>query len=265
MFVLRTLIKEIKENPMQIKFHEDYSLIKEKFERGGLKGDWSESLGEGKYVFKMKTGPIINWWPKTGTVAVQAKEEIKTKLEAQVCELLEHEYIEPKVLQVSENGQTKGQKRIFIVHGHDKISRDQLELALRRLGLDPFILMNTSGEGKTIIEALEGRIGKDYASDFGIALMTPDDFGYSKTDGDEKKEPRARQNVILETGMLLSSLTRNRMALIVKGHLELPSDIQGLIRFDFNEHIREVLPKLVARMRESGIAIDEKSLPEAMA
>jgi len=30
--------------------------------------------------------------------------------------------------------------------------------------------------------------------------------------------------------MLLSSLTRDRVAIIVKGHLELPSDLEGIIR-----------------------------------
>lgn len=127
---------------------------------------------------------------------------------------------------------------IFIVHGHDVDARDQLELTLRRLGLEPFILMNSSGGGKTIIEALEGHIGRDYSSDFGIILMTPDDLGYAKKDGQEKAEPRARQNVILETGMLLSSLTRGRMALIVKGYVELPSDLQGIIQLRYNDHVR---------------------------
>ncbi len=47
--------------------------------------------------------------------------------------------------------------------------------------------------------------------------MTPDDLGYAKKDGSEKVEPRARQNVVLETGMLLALLTRARMSLLVTG------------------------------------------------
>jgi predicted nucleotide-binding protein len=58
---------------------------------------------------------------------------------------------------------TRSSRQIFIVHGHDTEARDQLELALHRLGLEPFVLMNSTSEGKTIIEALEGRIGKDYS------------------------------------------------------------------------------------------------------
>jgi predicted nucleotide-binding protein with TIR-like domain len=97
--------------------------------------------------------------------------------------------------------------------------------------------MNSSGEGKTLIEALEGNIGRDHSADFGIVLMTPDDMGYSKDESHERAEPRARQNVVLETGMLLSSLTRERMAIVVKGYLKLPSDLEGIIRFGYNEHV----------------------------
>jgi predicted nucleotide-binding protein len=75
--------------------------------------------------------------------------------------------------------------------------------------------------------------------------------------------PRARQNVILETGMLLSALTRNRMALIVKGHIELPSDLEGIIRLGFNESIREIVPKLCMRLREAVIEVDAGKISHA--
>ena len=95
--------------------------------------------------------------------------------------------------------------------------------------------------------------------------MTPDDLGYAKAEGPEKAEPRSRENVILETGMLLASLTRERMALLVKGHLELPSDLQGIIQLKFNDHVREIVPKLCSRLRESGIDIDADKISHACA
>src|SRR5690606_22259487 len=122
--------------------------------------------------------------------------------------------------------------KIFIVHGHDTQALEQLELILRRLGLDPFILQNNDGGGNTIIEALEQQIYQEAA--FGIVLMTPDDYGYAKTKGDEATQPRARQNVILEMGMVLASLGRERMAILKKGALEHPSDVDGVLRLDFN-------------------------------
>lgn len=142
--------------------------------------------------------------------------------------------------------------QIFIVHGHDLEARDQLELALRRLGLEPYVLMNSSGEGKTVVEALEGKIGRKHSCQFGIVLMTPDDIGYAKKDGCRKAEPRARPNVILEAGMLLSSLTRRGMAIVVKGYVEIPSDLEGIIRFEYKKHIREIVPKLCQRLEEAG-------------
>lgn len=65
--------------------------------------------------------------------------------------------------------------------------------------------------------------------------------------------------------MLLSSLTRSRMALIVKGHIELPSDLQGFIRFGYNDHVREIVPKLCARFGEVGIEIDPGKMSLASA
>ena len=55
------------------------------------------------------------------------------------------------------------------------------------------------------------------------------------------------------------------MALLVKGHLELPSDLHGIIRFNYNEHVREVVPKLCARLREAGIDVDAAKVSQASA
>ncbi len=38
--------------------------------------------------------------------------------------------------------------------------------------------------------------------------------------------------------------------------MELLSDLQGIIRFNFNDHVREVVPKLCARPREAGVEVD---------
>jgi len=63
--------------------------------------------------------------------------------------------------------------------------------------------------------------------------------------------------------MLLASLTRERMALLTKGHMEIPSDLQGLIRYGFNSHVREVMPKLCARLQEVGFELDPGRISEA--
>jgi predicted nucleotide-binding protein len=226
----------------------------------GIKGAWT--VGEnGHHQYRTQDRAQLNWWSTSGTITYTGKAEPKTRLEAALTTVL----AAPAPIPAHPVAPPKAARIIFVVHGHDIAARDQLELALHRLDLEPFILMNTSGEGQTLIEALEGRIGRDYSSDFGIVLMTPDDLGAAKAEHPEKAEPRARQNVILETGMVLASLTRKRMALLVKGHVELPSDLEGIIRFHFNDHVREILPKLCGRLREAGIAVDMTKIGAASA
>ncbi len=128
-----------------------------------------------------------------------------------------------------------------MVHGRDTNARDQLELILRRLGLEPFVLQVTGGGGDTLIEALERMIGKTGQSSFGIVLATPDDMGYLKGEGSTEAKARARQNVIMEMGMLLASLTRKRCAILTKGYIELPSNMGGVITIPFNDHVRETV------------------------
>lgn len=154
--------------------------------------------------------------------------------------------------------------KVFVVHGHDQTSREQLELILHKLGLDPFVLQNTGGAGLTIIEALEQEIGPNSAEvKFGIVLLTPDDFGYSKTDGSDKAQPRARQNVVLEMGMLLSSIGRKNVAILKKGHVDVPSDAQGILYLGFNDHVKEVVPRLVDRLTHAGFVLDPSSITKA--
>lgn len=233
--------------------------LKDLVERAGIRGDWNDD-GQGKHSFRSKEAGVLNWWPSTGTLNLQGTADAKSRLEAALAAQPAGQA--PGVVTPAQSVARK-QKLIFIVHGHDYDARDQLELALHRLGLKPFILMNSSGGGKTIIEALEGQIGRDYTSDFGIVLMTPDDFGYSKKDGDKKVEPRARQNVVLEAGMLLASLTRSRMAIIVKGHLEMPSDLQGVIHLAYNDHVKEIIPKLCQRLKEAGFDLEPNQIASA--
>ncbi|WP_373781493.1 TIR domain-containing protein, partial [Glaesserella sp.] len=135
---------------------------------------------------------------------------------------------------------------------------------LHKLGIEPFVLQNTSGGGLTIIEALEKEIGQNPTDVmFGIVLLTPDDMGYVKNSKPENAEPRARQNVVLEMGMLLSSIGRRRVAILKKGHLEVPSDASGILYISFNEHVKETVPKLVERLNEAGFKMTTENVSRA--
>src|SRR5207253_4763411 len=125
---------------------------------------------------------------------------------------------------LTEGSHNQYSNRVFIVYGHDVDAREQLELLLRRMKLEPVVLQNIPSAGQTIIEKLET------CSDvtFACVLLTPDDEGHAIAKVNEKK-PRARQNVVLEMGMFLAKLGRKRVAILHKGSIELPSDINGLL------------------------------------
>ncbi|MDE0052757.1 MAG: nucleotide-binding protein [Gammaproteobacteria bacterium] len=147
-------------------------------------------------------------------------------------------------------------KRVFIVHGHDHQSLDQLRLLLMDLQLDPVVIQNMPGSGDTLIEKLENVGSTDYA----CVLLTPDDEGRVRN-SDDKLLPRARQNVILELGMVLARLGRPRVAILLKGKtLERPSDIDGLIYIPFSNHVKETKNKLVANLHEAGFRFNPKDI-----
>uniref|UniRef100_UPI0035CF5889 TIR domain-containing protein n=1 Tax=Bartonella sp. AC66GZZY TaxID=3243458 RepID=UPI0035CF5889 len=138
--------------------------------------------------------------------------------------------------QIASNIPQAPSPKIFIVHDH--VALELVRLVLYDLGLDPYIL--PIDNGLTIIEALEKEICETTRSTkFGIVLLTPDDMGYVKTAGAETAQPRARQNVILEMGMLISALTRKNVAILRKKDVEIPSDAQGIIYIPFNDHVKE--------------------------
>lgn len=145
--------------------------------------------------------------------------------------------------------------RVFIVYGHDTNVREQLELLLRRLKLEPIVLQNLPTSGQTIIEKLET------CSDvtFACVLLTPDDEGNVVGQADQKR-PRARQNVVLELGMFLAKLGRKRVAILHKGDVELPSDISGLLYIPFKDRVDEVKERVAAELQEAGFKINIKDL-----
>ncbi|OIR25044.1 hypothetical protein BGC33_05290 [Bathymodiolus thermophilus thioautotrophic gill symbiont] len=130
---------------------------------------------------------------------------------------------------------------------------------LRRWGLEPLILDQLPSQGQTIIEKLES-----YAADvqFAVVLATPDDMGHRAEHSDESTY-RARQNVVLELGMLLSQLGRKKVAVLLKDqeNMERPSDIQGLIYIPFKDNLEHDAGLLLAKeMAAQGYNVDVAKL-----
>lgn len=182
---------------------------------------------------RLSNGAIINCF-RTGTHNVQGKNQQQVK-----------DILDGKVTNVG--------RKVFVVYGHDEIARTQLEAMLRRWDLDPIILDQQASSGQTIIEKLE-----EYGADVGyaIVLATPDDEG--KAVNEESYKFRVRQNVVLELGMFLAKLGRNKVAILLKEdkNFEKPSDIQGLIYIPFQNKVDEVAINLIRELSRQGINID---------
>lgn len=187
-------------------------------------------------VLKLSNGCVINCWDK-GTVNCQGKNS------DQITALLSGTPASP-----IQN------RKVFVVYGHDNNARTQLEAMLRRWDLEPLILDQLISSGQTIIEKLEEYTQQ---ASFGIVLATPDDIGYPKND-EAKKQYRVRQNVVLELGMLLSRIGREKVAILLSQteDMEKPSDIEGLIYIPFKDNVEETKLSLAKEMQNNGYTLD---------
>lgn len=116
-----------------------------------------------------------------------------------------------------------GSRRVFVVHGHDDGTKETVARFLTKLGLEPVILHEQPNRGQTIIEKFEEHADVAFAA----VLFTPDDIGYPAGKVEESR-PRARQNVVLELGFFIGALGRDRVCMLYKSGVELPSDYAGV-------------------------------------
>jgi len=235
--------------------------LKEKVRQCGAEGEWAEIANA--HQFRCKDGSVLNWYSKTGTLQYQGNKDAAQRLKGLLSGTPAPQHAAPAAAVPAARLPVEKPK-VFVVHGHDTVAREQLELVLHRLGLEPFVLANTGGGGMTIIEALEQEIVKPHIrARFGIVLLTPDDMGWAQREGELARQPRARQNVVLEMGMVLAALGRQNVAILKKGHIETPSDAQGIIYLPFNDHVKETVPKLVDRLRNAGFTLEPDAITKA--
>lgn len=150
--------------------------------------------------------------------------------------------------------EAKDSRKVFIVHGHDEAIRLKIEQFMTLLGYQPVVLFKEPNKGDTIIEKLE-REANDVA--FSIVLYTKCDEG--KAMGESHFQPRARQNVVFEHGLMCGILGRNKVVALVEQGVEIPGDLSGIL---YNEIDKKDSWKLdVAReMKAAGLDIDLNNL-----
>ena len=120
--------------------------------------------------------------------------------------------------------------KVFIVHGHDNAAKQAVARFVEKIGFEAIILHEQASSGKTIIEKIEANSNVGFA----IVLYTPCDLGRSKEEEDQLK-PRARRNVIFEHGYLIGKIGRKNVSALVKGDVETPNDISGVVYIKMDE------------------------------
>jgi predicted nucleotide-binding protein len=232
----------------------DLDKAKERLSQSGFEIQSEHRAGEDTgWVIRLTNGGIVNVYDN-GNYNVQGKcqPEVKAALKGE----------DPKTTQIVKPNSPPAQKgftKVFVVYGHDVTSRNHLEAMLRRWGLEPLILDQLPSEGQTIIEKLEKYTAE---VNFAVVLATPDDEGF-RVGHEDERALRARQNVVLELGMVLTRLGRSRVAIILKqqANMERPSDIQGLIYIPFKDDLQKEAGTILAKeMHAQGYYIDVAKL-----
>ena len=139
--------------------------------------------------------------------------------------------------------------RIFLVHGHDNEMKETVARFLEKISFEPVILHEQANAGATIIEKFERNTDVQYA----IVLFSPDDVGNVKTKAKDLND-RARQNVVLELGYFLGKLGRSHVCPLVRGKMELPSDIHGVVYVPFDGESWKL--HIIKELKHLGFAVD---------
>jgi hypothetical protein len=137
--------------------------------------------------------------------------------------------------------------RVFIVHGHDGENALRVQRLLKdRWGLDPVILADQPSQGRSIIEKFEDEAG---SCAFAFVLLTPDDL----VGKPEAGYRQARPNVLFELGWFYGRLGRARVCLVYKRGTNIPSDLAGIGRVEFSDHVEECALALEDELRAATI------------
>ena len=145
--------------------------------------------------------------------------------------------------------------KVFIVHGHDNEAKQEMARTLEKAGFEAVILHEQADSGLTIIEKIERYT--DVA--FAVVLYTECDLGREKEADIGSEKYRARQNVVFEHGYLIGKLGRRNVCAIVKGDVDTPGDISGVVYtpMDSNGAWKMQLGK---NMKDAGLNVDMNKL-----
>lgn len=146
----------------------------------------------------------------------------------------------------------RNKRKVFIVHGRYNEAKQEVSRFIEKLGLEAIILHEQASSGMTIIEKIE-----HYANDadFALVLYTACDHGRGVHESNIPPNNRARQNVVFEHGYLMAKLGRENVCSLVKGNIETPNDISGVVYVPLDEY-GAWKAEVAKELKACGYAID---------
>lgn len=177
-------------------------------------------------------------------------QDITKQIFADAKEKITKGKIDPKTTASKMTKSVSDKTKVFIVHGQDETAKLDLARFIEKMGFEAIILHEQVSSGKTIIEKIEefSNVG------FGVVLYTPCDVGAKK--GEETNlQARARQNVVFEHGYLIAKLGRRNVCALVKGKIEIPNDISGVVYVPMDDH-KAWKVEVAKELRNAGYDVD---------
>jgi predicted nucleotide-binding protein len=149
-------------------------------------------------------------------------------------------------------------RRLFIIHGHDIGLKNEMARFLEKLDFQPVILHEQPDQGRPLLSKLRAELAD---VGYAFALLTPDD-AVSAAATPKTKRNRARQNVVFEHGMLVGLLGPERVCAVVKGDVEIPSDLAGVLykRLGVTEALDSIGLELIKELKTAGYEVDANKL-----
>lgn len=119
---------------------------------------------------------------------------------------------------------SKGGTTIFVVHGHDRVRKEQLITFLEQVTTRTVAVLDRKAFlGRTLMEKFEQNAAR---AAYAVVLLTADDEG--RPVGSKRWRRRARQNVMFELGYFYGAIGRSRVAVLYERGVQLPSDMKGV-------------------------------------
>jgi predicted nucleotide-binding protein/Zn-dependent protease with chaperone function len=116
---------------------------------------------------------------------------------------------------------------LLIIHGHDRMALLELKdfLYSHFPFVVPRLMVAETAGAASMPEKFEDIAGQVSGA---IAIVTPDDLAHAQDAEQVPAQFRARQNVVVEIGWVWGRFGRKRCLILLRGPVEMPSDLSGV-------------------------------------